>query len=318
LRNHEVRARDGVLAKHELESIRNRLTSTDRPRLLLLWRLCEQAGLVGRENRLWQPTQAAAAWLKEDAPSRQRALFQAWLSDADWNELCAMPSVRCEDTGWRHDPILPRRALLAHLRECPLNVWLDVESLIDAIYDTAPDFMRPDGDYESWYIRDARNGHYLLGFASWGSVEGALIRYLLEQPLLQLGAVSVGHAQPSARPTAFRLTAIGEALLLDVETPPGGEDAVRSQQPAERVELRSDLSVLVPIRGNWYDRFLVERFARWVEEHEGIARYEIDRNSVARAASAGVSIPQIEAFLRRVSGGRVPARVHRALEAWGA
>jgi hypothetical protein len=317
LRNHDVRAKEGVLAKHELDRIRNRLTGTERPRTLLLWRICEQAELVHREDGLWQPTQRAAMWLKRDALSRQWTLFQAWLKDAGWNELCAMPSVRCEDTGWRHDPVLARESLLRHLRECPLDVWLDIDSLVNAIHDTDPDFLRPDGDYESWYIRDAESGQYVVGFANWGEVEGALIRYLLEHALFWLGVVALGYPQQAERAAAFTVTEIGRALLFEQEAPAAGEGALPGQEPAKRIVLGSDLSVLVPSTASWYDRFLVERFARWVEEHEGATCYTLDDRSVERALSRGVTVPQIEAFLRRATGSRLPPKVQRALKAWG-
>ncbi|NIO71720.1 MAG: hypothetical protein GTN71_22490, partial [Anaerolineae bacterium] len=51
------------------------------------------------------------------------------------------------------------------------------------IKESDPDFQRPDGDYSSWYIRQADTGRYLSGFESWDQVEGALIAYLIAQPL---------------------------------------------------------------------------------------------------------------------------------------
>ncbi len=313
LRNHDVRAKDGVLARYELDRIRNRLSAMDRPRLLLLWRVCEQAGLVHREDGTWQPTQRAAAWLNEDALSRRRMLFHTWLADAGWDELCAMPSVRCEDTGWRHDPVLARGALVRHLRRCPAGVWLEVNSLVTAIHETDPDFLRPDGDYGSWYIRDAQSGQYLLGFASWHRVEGALIRYLLEHALCWLGVVALGYPQESEQATAFRVTTTAAVLLSEESAPASGESVDESHAPAERIVVRRDLTILVPSGVSWYDRFLVERFARWVDEQGGVARYAMDTHSVKRALSRGVTVAQIEVFLKRATGKRVPIEVQRML-----
>jgi hypothetical protein len=317
LRNHDVRAKEGVLARHELDRIRNRLTATDRPRLLFLQRVCVQAGLEHRESGMWQPTPRAAAWLKNSALTRQRTLFRAWLVDAGWNELCAMPSVRCEDTGWRHDPVLAREGLLGHLRDCPSAVWLEIESLVSAIYAVDPDFLRTDGDYGSWYIRDAQSGHYLLGFASWGRVEGALIRHLLEHALFWLGVVALGYAKGAERASRFLLTTTGAALLSQEELLSTGEDATQGQESAEPIKVRSDLTILVPPTASWYDRFLVERFARWEEERGGVACYAMDSHSVGRAVSRGTTTAQIQAFLVRATGNRVPERAQRALKTWG-
>ena len=317
LRNNDVRSKKGVLARHEFDRLRHRLARTDHARLQFLWRLAQQAELVQWADQLWMPAQQAAPWLKRDALSRQRLLFETWLADAGWNELCAMPSVRCEDTGWRHDPVLPRRALRRHLDACPANVWLALDSLVDAVYDTDPDFMRPDGDYQSWYIRGVEDGRYLLGFDSWGKLEGALIRYLLEHALFWLGVIALGKAQEAEPATAIRVSATGSALLSGEGAPTGVADAARREEAAARIVLSSDLSILVPGAASWYDRFLVERFARWVEDTRGGARYVMDAPSLKRALSRGVAVPQIENFLARVSGGRVPAKVQRALKSWG-
>ena len=64
----------------------------------------------------------------------------------------------------------------------PAGEWVSVADFIDAVKATDPDFQRPGGDYESWYIRDAGSGAYLTGFESWDRVEGELLRALLTGP----------------------------------------------------------------------------------------------------------------------------------------
>jgi hypothetical protein len=317
LRNHDVRGRKGVLARHELGKIRPRL-STDHPsRLLFLQRACQQAGLIRREEGAWQPTDQAATWLKQEALARRGSLFRAWLEDEDWNDLCLMPTVSCEDTGWRNDPILGRKGILHYVSRCPRGSWLTIESLIESVHQVDPDFMRPDGDYDSWFIRDVETGQYLMGYRSWDKVEGALIRYVLEYPLRWLGMVAIGHTEREGTADSFRLTRDGASILgLSVSgTAPSDAGGKQTSAPTA-IAVQADFLVLVPGGISWYDRFLLERFARWLDEQAGTARYQIDAQSVSVALQRGVTIEQIERFLRRTTCGQVHNQVVRTLRAW--
>ncbi len=317
LRNHDVRARKGVLARHELNRISPRLSTDYPPRLHFLQRACEQAGLIRREEGLWQPAKQAAAWLKREALARRCILFRAWLEDEDWNDLCLMPTVSCEHTGWRNDPILARKSILRYISKCPPDSWLTIKSLIQSIHQVDPDFMRPDGDYNSWYIRDVETGQYMMGYRSWDRVEGALIRYLLECPLLWLGMVAVGHTEESGLADSFRLTQDGASILgLSSAGAARSNAGGKKTSAPPQIVVQANFQVLVPNVVSWYDQFLLERFARWLDEQAGTARYQIDAKSVAIALQRGVTIRQIEAFLQRTTGGQVPNQVLRALRAW--
>ncbi len=319
VRRHEVRTRTprgesevakGILTTRELSALHPRLAgSPEAQRLRFLLHLCARAGLIGVKEGLWRPTEEAATWLKGSEIARMRALYQAWLEDADWNELWLMPGVRCEGTGWRNDPLLPRRVVVDYLRRCPAAAWWTTGSFVESLHGVAPDLMRPDGDYDSWYIRDVRTGQYLLGWGSWPRVEGALIRYLLQHPLRWLGVVAIGQVEGETEASSFMLTQPGAAVLGTGEVAPG--------QP-ERIIMQPDLHVLVPRGASWYDRFLLERFARWSDEKEGIARYRLEAGTVRAYLAEGVSVEQILAFLRRVTGDRLPPKVVRTLQSWAA
>ncbi len=308
LRNNAVRARKGVLAAHELPRLRPRLADPqDLQCLSFLHHVCERACLIRREEGLWNPTSEAASWLKDGALARRRTFYRTWLEDSNWNELCMMPDVRCEATGWHNDQILARTGVVNHLLKCPVDAWLTIPSFVESVHEVDADFMRPDGDYDSWYIRDARTGHYLMGYSNWEKVEGALIRYLLEYPLLWLGVVAVGYPKGQERACCFMLTNQGAATLGLREV---------SEGPLRPIVVQPNLQVSVPREGSWYDRFLLERFAHWRDEQDGLARYVINADSVRACLESGVTVKQICAFLRRATGDRVPDPVLRALKSW--
>jgi hypothetical protein len=283
-----------------------------------LLHLCAKAGLLGAKEGLWIPTADAAAWLKGGDIARRRTLYQAWLDDADWNELWLLPGVRCEETGWRNDPLLPRQTVVHYLRQCPAATWLTIQSFVHSIHQVAPDLMRPDGDYDSWYIRDAQTGQYLMGWNSWSKVEGGLIRYLLMQPLHWLGVVATGHTAEGADASCFMLTQEGAAVLGFGEVAPTPKRGYGVPSQPQRMTVQADSQVIVPREAGWYDRFLLERLARWTGEENGTARYRMDARSVRACLADGVTLEQILAFLQRVSGSRLPPVVVRSLQSWAA
>lgn len=281
--------------------------SADPERLALLERLAFGARLLLKRGGHLQAGAPARAWLQLPAYERQRLLFATWHSDARWNELWRLPSLRCEDTGWRNDPLVARGAVVAALRQCPEG-WLRLANLVAALKATQPDFARPDGDYDSWYIRDAHTGQYVQGFAHWDAVEGALIAHLVTRPLYWLGAVALGAVEGAAAGPVFRLTASGRAFLGQAAPP-------KAPRPAP-IAVGPDLSILVPRAASAFDRVRVERFARWQGRRGEDDLYRIEPECAWRAFNGGIEARQIERFLERAAGRRPPDQVSRALRAW--
>ena len=99
-------------------------------------------------------------------------------------DLWQVPGIAPEaDSMAGYDPTVARGAVLSIIAElAPLDDWWSPAEFIAAVKGADPDFQRPGGDYDSWYIRDER-GEYLRGFDSWDKVEGALIAWIIEGPL---------------------------------------------------------------------------------------------------------------------------------------
>ncbi|MCR4405815.1 MAG: helicase-associated domain-containing protein [Anaerolineae bacterium] len=280
----------------------------DVTRLALLHHLAQRLGLIQLVKGRLQPNPATArGWLRS-APGRQLlALQEAWRDDDRWNELWRLPALHCEDTGWRNDPHLARKRVLGHLARCPVEEWLSLESFIAAVKRADPDFQRPDGDYRSWYIRDAASGEYLMGFEHWDQVEGALIAHLISGPLCWLGVVALGYDETETRPRCFRITPHGAAFLALASPPPDPEP--------EPVIITSDLKVRVPPTTPLYDRFQLARISEWEASGEEFV-YRLTPAALARTLSEKVSVEQVLAFLERVSDRRVPPGVSVALRGW--
>ena len=167
-------------------------------------------------RRLALHAASVRTWLESPRDQQRRIVREAWQTSQSWNDLCRTPGLACEDTGnWHNDPIATRERLLPLLAQLEPGAWTTLDALVAAVKTTAPDFQRPDGDYDTWYIRERDSQTYLRGFDCWGAVEGALLRFLITGPLHWLGAVNLGlAAQPS-----FSLSTTGYAWLTAQPSP---------------------------------------------------------------------------------------------------
>ncbi|HID62757.1 MAG TPA: hypothetical protein EYP49_08495 [Anaerolineae bacterium] len=249
----------------------------------------------------------AKRWLKANRTEQIRILQEAWRGDPSWNELWRIESLRCEPTGWHNDPLLARKRILEYLTQCPPEQWLSLASFTQALKERDPDFQRPDGDYTSWYIREVPTGQYLMGFEHWDKIEGALIAHVVARPLHWLGVTSLGYDDEGTL-RSFLITPWGAAFL-------GLSDEIPAPAPSPAITVQPDFTILVPADVSLYDRFQLERIAAWQSSGETYV-YRLTRSSLARGLRQGIKIKMVLAFLRRVSGGRVPKNVASALRNW--
>ncbi len=312
IHNHRPKLRpdQGWSAPHE-QRLQGRLRDSDTARFAFLSHLALHAGLLvnQKSKRARLLPEAVTNWLQSDTSAQRGAMVEAWRDDPTWNDLFHVPALQPEDTGaWRNDPLLPRQAIFRHLKACDPGTWYRVEEFISAIKEANPDFQRPDGDYASWYIRDANTGRYLSGFESWDAVEGRLIRYLLTKPMSWLGLIDLG-AEGKEEPThAFRLSEEG-AAYLDLSDPPPA-----SAPPPAR--LRPGFRVMVPAPRR-YERFQLSRVAEWVESSKRFI-YRLTPMSMERARQQGIPVARVVEFLEEITEAPVPQSTAQAISQWDA
>ncbi len=266
----------------------------------LLLALASEMGLAANEGGIFKPVSTAARqWLEQTRPRQVRALAEAWRDGALFNELWHTPGLQPEDTGWRNDPLLARQILLSELE----TGWREIDELIDMVKEEEPDFQRPAGDFESWYIRDAETGDYLRGFDDWDRVDGAMLRFILTGPLHWLGLVDLGDGG-----TLCRLTVYGRALCGETDWPDPPEDRPHAT-------LQSDGTILAPRTMSRYERFQLARITEWGEAGDPYV-YRLTAAGLQRAAEQNIQSDAIQAFLRRTSGEDLPRPIAQMLEQW--
>ncbi len=294
--------------RHE-QRLLSRFHVQDQERFAFLRHLAASSGwMVGDEaGPLRLDPDTVTTWLQSPTFRQRCALTETWRDDPTWNDLFHVPALQPEDTGaWRNDPVLARQAVLRHLSHADPTEWYELDAFVAAIKRVDPDFQRPAGDYDTWYIRDQETGDYLSGFESWDDVEGRLIRYLITRPMAWLGLIHLGAGESDQPTQVFRISRAG-AAFLDVTDPP-------SRPEPSPARLRSSFCVSVSAHRR-YERFQLARVAEWVQTGERFT-YRLTPASLERARKQGISVRRVLEFMQEIIEAPLPRPVEKALRRW--
>ena len=234
-------------------------------------------------------------------------LVSSWKHSAQFNELRMLPNLSPEGN-WKNDPLSTRLRMLGHLATIPPGTWWSLDSFIDALKRRNPDFQRPAGDYDSWFIRDTRSGEFLRGFEHWDEVDGRLVRFLITGPLYWLGVLDLASPEGSQQVSAFRLSCWAQDLLAG--RPPRGLP-VENEAVIARSDARLIARRLTPRRV----RYQLARFCEWGKETSDEYQYQLTPGALTHARKQGLSVSQLLALLNQHSKA-VPPSLVKALERW--
>lgn len=243
--------------------------------------------------------------------TRSQALFtlyRLWHDAPEVNDLGMLPGLVCEGA-WRNDPLAPRRLLTSILVGLEGNGWWSVSSLLAGIKDKVPDFQRPAGDYDSWFIRDSESGDYLTGFEAWERVEGALLTYLLSGPLHWFGLLNLACNPLSGEINAFQVTPAGRDMLQD-QVP-----AIHNDETQE-ILVKGTSNLVIPSRCSRLLRYQVGRFCEIVSASQTDTTGRITPGSLKRAAVQGLTITHLVQLLEKERKKPLPTAFKRLAERW--
>jgi len=252
-----------------------------------------------QDGRAYPRRDGSQKWLGLPRWSQIKHLADAWRTGDIYQELWHVSGLFPDPEAFAYDPLIARQSVLGFLASLPPKnpkAWWGVQDFIDTVKATEPHFQRPDGNYDSWYIRNAQN-EYLRGFESWDAVEGALIESFLYAPLHWLGFTDVAE-------DAVRLNAYGRGFVGLAPFP-------QPNDSEEKVRVLPDATLTVSRKVSRADRYQVARFSEWQLGAEPYA-YRITAKSLEMAQEQGITPAQIEAFLKRHTDA-LPAPVSRLL-----
>jgi hypothetical protein len=306
LQLNEVKLVNGsVDADHQKALKPHLLGSNTSARLALMVAIAGGLGIVSEQQGLLRPVSSIARkWLDATRAVQVRSMADAWRDSILFNELWFTPGLKPERAGWQNDPLLARQTVLTFLEMVPADAWWQVDMFVSAVREDEPDFQRPNGDYDSWYIRDAQSGQYLRGFESWDKVDGAVLRFILTGPMHGLGLVDTAE-----NGSVCRLTAYGRAFA-------GTADWPAQATEAPPITIQPDGTCEVPRSANRFDRFQLSRFSEWIKTADPYI-YRISTASLQQASKQGIQPGHILTFLKRGTGDKVPETMVKLIETWG-
>ncbi len=234
-------------------------------------------------------------------------LAKAWLRSETVNDLRQVPGLVFEGE-WQNDALRARQAMLDFLSAVPAEKWWFLPAFITDIRQRHPDFQRPAGDYDSWFIRREDSEQFLRGFEHWDQVDGALIRYLISGPLHWLGIVDNAAPGEGKAVSAFRYSRWAVALLSGA-----APDGLPAED--EKLKLGAGARLRVARLAPRAVRYQIARFCEWEEEQQEAYRYRLTPSSLARAKQQGLTVTHLLALLRRHADA-VPPTLVKALERW--
>jgi len=228
-------------------------------------------------------------------------LTDAWLESETFNELRQLPGLVLEGE-WKNQPSVTREFLLNLLDSIPEGKWWSLPAFIRDLKAKYPDFQRPAGDYDSWFIKRASDGEYLRGFAHWDQVDGALVKYFITGILYWLGQVELAAPEEGMEPTAFRVIS----------------EKVKVRREDEKIVARSNGQIAVPRFAPRTVRYQVARFCEWDDEKQDEYRYTITPSSLKKAGEQGLKVEHLLVLLAKHTSGGIPPVLVKALKRWEA
>lgn len=274
---------------------------------LFMQQLLRTIGLV---NQSGQPDQETVkTFFSADRDHALFQLYQAWFNSTEINELRMLPGLTFEGS-WQNDSFAPRSLLTGLLSSLQTGTWWSISSLIASVKDSQPDFQRPAGDYDSWFIREEDTTNYLRGFESWDRVEGALLYFLLSGPLHWLGVVDLARGSADGKFTAFRLK--NQTVGMLTGNPP--KTGARENQ-AIKVKDVSHFSI--PNFAPRTLRYQVARFCELERAAQGETWYSLTPDSLNIAANQGLQLTQLLQLLDKEQSSVIPAPLTKLAERWG-
>lgn len=257
-----------------------------------------------------EPTRS---FLESSRPVSQALLVRAWMESTTYDELRLVPGLHVEGE-LEYDPIRPRKLVLDFLSTIPgsktgeKRPYWSLPAFLEAVQYSHPEFLRPTGDYDSWFIRDLNSGEFLRGFQNWKGVEGALLRFILTGPLHWLGILDLAASSSDGPVTAFRYSAWASDLLAG--NAPGG-----LPEETQPVQARPDGRIAVPCLAPRAARYQLARFCAWEKPVDGVYHYRLTPASLERARQQGLTLPHLLSLLRRYAQPLSPGLV-KTLERW--
>ena len=271
----------------------------------LVIEILQDCGLLG-SNPITPAPKPVGKFLETTRQEARTMFLLSWKNSTNWNDLSAVPGLYSSTGDWPNDPLLSRQSMLDLFQLLEVGKWWGIDDFIQSVKETQPGFQRPGGDFSSWYLQDS-DKNFLTDFEHWDSVEGAYLRHMITGPLQWLGILDLGQDQNKVEVHAFRKAkGIGKSLPAPEGT--SGLD--------EKVSIRADGLIIVPIGAAREERYQIARFSGW-EKMDGVNyEYRLTTEALNNSLSQGLKPDHVRTILKRSSQAPLPPSIDAALKRW--
>lgn len=243
--------------------------------------------------------EAVKSFLESPRDEALKALVDAWVKSETFNELRMLPGLTYEGE-WKNQPLVTREFLLNLLEAIPEGKWWSLSAFINDVKAKHPDFQRPAGDYDSWYVKRESDGEYLRGFKHWDHIDGALIKYFITRFLFWLGKVDIAGHEEGGEPTAFWIVS----------------NKKKEKREDGKLVARSNGQISAPRLVPRVVRYQVARFCEWEDVRAGEYQYRLTPTALKRAGEQGLKVEHLLSLLAKHTSGGIPPVLVKALKRW--
>ncbi len=269
-------------------------------KFLIAAKLISPPSLNGNSQSLVPQIEPVRLFLEASRRDALEILVKAWEKSEIFNELTQVPGLIFEGS-LSNTPQITRKFILSQLEMLPKIKWWSLPAFIQTIKEKNPDFQRPAGDYDSWFIKKISDGSYLRGFTYWDSVDGALIRYIITGPLFWLGRVELATRFGSEFVSAFRSARFQSSNL---------------NEGTGKVHVSSQGKISVPRLFPRSARYQIARFCEWGIDKGDEYTYQVTTGSLKCAREQGLNLGQFLSLLAKNSAAEIPPAFIKAVNRW--
>jgi len=282
------------------------LLQPESPNLILT--LLRELGLLSSQP-LQPQSEPTRAFLETSKEETSRKLLLAWRDSPTWNDLSQVVGLSFAGGKWPNDPLGSRFAVLNFLRLIPCGEWWELDSFIHDIHQHYPGFLRPAGDFDSWYLQELETDMFLRGFQYWDRIDGAFINHIITKPLHLLGATDLGFSNTDQTCISFRLTPLSK-VLFDPSV------QVEQRETPTPISVFINGRIMASFSSSQAYRYQIARFCDWVDLTNTGHLYRISPSALQRATDQGLSVSQVKSLLEKASEDALPPAILEALSRW--
>lgn len=213
-----------------------------------------------RDNKIvYEPGPTISSWGNMDQAGQIRELLISW-AEGSWPSSAGVNFVPTSNFMYTISPNAARIFLLTYLADTlDIDVWYDLNSILDNLREQQPTIMRPQYSYSTKKQRT----DFMNNREEWMRTEGELYIGMFNWTLFEMGLVDLGYREqdfvvpakhsPGINPSAIRLTELAWNVLQDFR-----KEAIEAKKAKKITMISSEPAVVAPKGDRPLPKFILQ------------------------------------------------------------